>query len=97
MIVKRHPTATLVANTALDDPRLSFRARGLLATLLRQSLGFRLTCRAVARLARDGRSATQTGLGELEALGYLTRNGDGEWVVTDDPAAHPSRQENENA
>lgn len=64
---------TIISNAALRDKRLTWKARGLLAYLLSMDTGWETSIRRLATEAPDGKSAVETGLGELEALGYLER------------------------
>lgn len=64
---------TCLANATLRDRRLSFRARGVLAFLLSQPEGYRITCNDLAEEAAEGRDATAAALHELVEAGYLVR------------------------
>ena len=60
-----------IANTALRDTRLSFKARGILAMALSNSGEWEATRDYFeAGSDKDGREAVQSGLNELTALGY---------------------------
>ncbi|UDL16248.1 helix-turn-helix DNA binding domain protein [Microbacterium phage Kozie] len=63
-----------IANAALRDERLSWKARGLLAYLMSHTEGWQTSVARLARSGPDGRDAVRAGLGELIALGYLTRS-----------------------
>lgn len=73
MSVQRVPSVpfTQIANSALRDRRLSFKARGLLALVLSNAGEWNAT-RAwlVAQSDLDGRAAIQSALNELTELGY---------------------------
>lgn len=83
-----------LCNSALQDKRLSYRARGLMACVLSYPADWRVTSETLAEQATEGRNAIRTALKELEDCGYLTRtkthNGNGKWlwtwVITDDPS-----------
>ena len=86
---------TKIANGALRDSGISFRARGLLGYILSQSDGWSISSeRLAADSPSEARDAIRTGLRELERAGYLTRErtrapgGHFAWtgVVTDIPA-----------
>jgi len=60
-----------IANSALRDRRLSFKARGLLAMVLSHSGEWQATAEWLeAQSEPDGRHTIQTALNELTALGY---------------------------
>lgn len=54
----------------LEDPRLSFRAKGLLAHLLSLPEGAPFEIKGLAAVSTEGRDAIETALKELEAAGY---------------------------
>ena len=89
MIVHASHGCTVVRNDALEDARLSFRARGLLSYLLARPAGYALTTRGLARAGREGRTAVASAVRELVVAGYLSRvasdDGGADWQVTDDP------------
>lgn len=64
---------TIISNAALRDKRLTWKARGLLGYLLSMDTGWETSVRRLATEAPDGKSAVETALAELEALGYLER------------------------
>ncbi len=75
---------TILPNAALNDQRLSWKARGLLAHLLAKPPLWRTSSRRLALHGPDGRDAVRTGLAELEQAGYLVRDriqdaGTGRW------------------
>lgn len=83
-----------LCNPALQDKRLSYRARGLMASVLSYPADWRVTSETLAEQATEGRDAIRTALKELENHGYLTRTKthtpDGTWswlwIITDDPS-----------
>ena len=84
MTVQRVPQVPFaqIANAALRDKRLSFKARGILALVLSHSGEWSATKRWLdAQSDKDGPAAIQTALNELTELGYRTvsreRHGDG--------------------
>lgn len=68
-----HDRFTVVSNAALEDPRLSNAAKGLLVRLLSLADGWRFSVRGLAAVCRDGECALRRQLQELEACGYLER------------------------
>jgi hypothetical protein len=85
---------TQIMNAALQDERLSFRARGLMAYLLSLPPSARVNSSQLAERAPEGRDAVRKALAELEEHGYLRRTKERtdkgtfrpESVVCDDPA-----------
>lgn len=83
---KRSTNFTIISNTGMEDPRLSFKAKGILAYLLSKPDDWQVRDRQLATVGPDGRSAVQAALRELEAYGYIhrirERNEQGQWVYT---------------
>lgn len=84
---------TSIPNAALEDARLSWRARGILAYLLSRPADWSTDSERLAAIAKEGREAVRTALRELEANRYLFRvkaqGAGGKWtteyVVYDTP------------
>lgn len=88
MTIQRTPRPqtnfTILSNEILRDNRLSFRARGILASVLSRPDNWRTNADSLANESIEGRGAILTALKELEVLGYLERtkyqNELGHWV-----------------
>lgn len=94
---------TLIDNRSLNDGRLSFRARGVLAFILSKPDNWRMSAASLTRQALEGRDAITRALSELEAAGYLqrvrTRDSAGRWktenVIYDRPCGQTCGQPRE--
>ncbi|QHB37187.1 helix-turn-helix DNA binding domain protein [Microbacterium phage Terij] len=100
MSIRRGPSPAeqfaQIANAALRDERLSWKARGILAYLLSHREGWRTSVARLTKQAPDGRDSVRAGIAELLALGYLQRTeqthdergkfGERDYIVTDSPA-----------
>ena len=64
---------TVLHNATIRDPRLSWKARGILVYLLSLPDNWRTSAEDLARHAPDGRDSIRAGLRELETWGYLRR------------------------
>ncbi|GGV74064.1 hypothetical protein GCM10010277_88030 [Streptomyces longisporoflavus] len=64
---------TQIANALFRDPRISFKAKGIFGLVSTHRDGWRVTLLELGRCGPDGRGAVRSGLAELEAFGYLTR------------------------
>lgn len=76
MIVRGpRPTShfTQVRNDVARDHRLSYKARGLLVTMLSYPDYWRFRTEDLVKGSPDGRHAVSSGLKELEEVGYLKR------------------------
>ena len=89
---------TNVSNAVIRDERLSWKARGIFVYLWSQADNWNFYVSEIAKHSTDGEGALQSGLKELESLGYLirrhrqTKSGvfDGmEWVLTDHDPVKP--------
>jgi len=88
MTIQRTPRPqsnfTILANEILRDNRLSFRARGILVSVLSRPDNWRTSADSLANESIEGRGAILTALKELETFGYLERtkhqNELGHWV-----------------
>lgn len=64
---------TMLDNDVLRDKRLSFRARGLLVSILSRPDDWRTDARLLAQEGKEGRAAILTALRELVDAGYIVR------------------------
>lgn len=98
--VRRDKGSENIRRDALQDPRLSFKATGILGYLLSLPDNWRTNADRLSKAkngagkAKEGREAMQSGLRELEEAGYLVRRkfqddrGTWRWTwrYSDDPA-----------
>jgi len=65
---------TVIPNAVLNDPKLSFKAKGLLAHILSKPAHWRTHTRQLAVIGPDGIDAIRSALRELENHGYVRRH-----------------------
>lgn len=70
---KRAPPFTRILNQALQDERLSFKARGLLSYMLSKPDNFRFYLDELTKYTTEGKDSIRAGLKELEKFGYVNR------------------------
>lgn len=63
----------MVPNCLLNDPAVSFKAKGLFAYIQSKNNDWDFTVELISRQTSDGIESVRTGLIELEKSGYLTR------------------------
>ena len=62
----------MINKTPLDDPRLSFKAKGILSYLLSKPDNWKVRVSDLANHAKDGKDSVRSGLKELVLSGYAT-------------------------
>jgi len=72
-VEKRTTPYVVIDKTALEDPRLSFRAKGIHAYLLSRPDNWAPNRDQLAKVSREGRDAVVAALSELETFGYFKR------------------------
>lgn len=70
---KRENPYVMIDKYGLNDERLSWKAKGLLAYLLSKPDDWQVYETDLIKRATDGRDSVRTGLRELEKFGYLSR------------------------
>lgn len=77
MSIRRGPipadSFTIIDNRWLRDPRLSWKAKGLLSYIASHAPGHQLTTEQIHAESTDGPDGVRSGLAELERAGYLQR------------------------
>lgn len=62
-----------IDKTCLEDPSLSWKAKGLHAYLIGKPDDWTVRLSHLAKVSKEGRDATRTGLAELEEAGYVKK------------------------
>jgi hypothetical protein len=71
-IHRKYPTVD-VPVAVLEDQRLRFKSKGVLAYLLSKPSDWRACIAHLAKVGPDGRDSVTTAINELERLGYMAR------------------------
>ena len=71
--VEKNANYTVMANYHLKDRKLSYKAKGLLSTILSLPPDWDYTLSGLAKIAADGNDSVRSALVELENNGYLIR------------------------
>lgn len=77
MTIERAPRRdryTIIDNRVLEDDRLSFRSKGLLAYLLSKPDNWKTNREHLAMVGPDGVMGVRASMSELEAAGYVVRH-----------------------
>ena len=84
-IKKRQNNFVMMDKTFLEDDRLSFKAKGILAYLLSKPDDWKVIVGNLVKQSKDGKTAVYAGLKELKECGYYTkvpvRNEEGTRIV----------------
>lgn len=87
---------TVINNTVFKDKTLTWKAKGLLSTMLSLPDGWDYSINGLAALSKGGRDQVMSILDELEKAGYVvmtkTRNDRGQYITTYDVYEDPSRK-----
>lgn len=101
--VKKEQNYTVISNNIFRDTRLSFKAKGLLTTMLSCPPDWNYTIEGLSRIAKDGKASIRSALLELEECGYLERRQlrnekgvfvDLEYIVYENPITENPMSEN---
>jgi hypothetical protein len=65
----------IIDRRAMEDTRLTYKARGLLAELLCKPDGWKVIVTDLVNRSPGGRQVVESALDELESFGYITRSG----------------------
>lgn len=78
-----------VSNAAVENPNISFKAKGILAYLLSKPNTWTIRIEDIIKHSKDGKEAVRSGIDELVKAGYITkkqnrssRGAFGEWEYT---------------
>lgn len=71
--VRKDKNFTVISNDIFKDTRLSFKAKGLLTTMLSCPKNWNYTIEGLSKLSTDGKASIRSALNELEEYGYLER------------------------
>ncbi len=71
--VEKTKNYTVMSNYHLKDTSLSYKARGILSTILSLPDNWDYTLTGLAVISKDGVASVRAGINELEAAGYIVR------------------------
>lgn len=71
--VKKNNNYTVMDRTALNDERLSWKAKGIIAYMLSMPDDWKFYVSEISQHAKDGEDSLRTGIKELKTLGYIKR------------------------
>lgn len=101
--VKKEQNFTVISNDIFRDTRISFKAKGLLTTMLSCPPNWNYTIEGLSKISKDGKASIRSALAELEEYGYLERRQlrnekgiftDVEYIVYENPITENPISEN---
>lgn len=72
--VEKTKNFTVMSNHHLQNTALSFKAKGLLSTMLSLPVDWDYTVKGLTKISKDGVDSINSAIKELEQAGYITRN-----------------------
>ena len=77
-----------IANIVLNDPNLTFKAKGIYAYMISKPDNWNFTIQSIASQVKDGKASIQAGIKELKESGWITyikfKNGSGVYLIRND-------------
>ena len=97
--VEKTKNYTVMSNYHFKDKNISWKAKGLISTMLSLPEDWDYSIRGLEAMSTDGNKAVRSGLKELEANGYLTRTAirdnkgiirDWDYTIYENPLENPN-------
>lgn len=97
--VEKTKNYTVMSNYHFKDKNISWKAKGLLSTMLSLPEDWDYSIKGLEAMSVDGNKAVRSGLKELEANGYLTRTAirdskgiirDWDYIIYENPLENPN-------
>lgn len=97
--VEKTKNYTVMSNYHFKDKKISWKAKGLLSTMLSLPEDWDYSIRGLEAMSTDGNKAVRSGLKELEENGYLTRTAirdekgiirDWDYTIYENPLENPN-------
>lgn len=94
--VAKNSNYTVINNTALNDTRLSWKAKGIITYMLSKPDDWKFYISELVKHSTDGERAFRSGFKELKTLGYVTRKPlrEGQRIVGWETIVHEVPQDN---
>ncbi len=87
-----------IANIVLNDPNLTFKAKGLYAYMISKPDNWNFTIQSIASQVKDGKASIQAGIKELKESGWIKyykyKNGSGVYWIRNDVVGFKPKPEN---